>query len=80
MNTGRLVKMKLKPNFLDLDFACSLLTVLQTWEKLTYFLLTVEVAPRKALSSQTLPLWEEHSFHWAAENQVSEFPADLDAL
>lgn len=51
----------------------------ETWEKLTYFLLTVEEDLKKALSLQTLPLWEEHSFHWTVENQVSEFPEDLDS-
>lgn len=40
----------------------------------------MEVALRKVISLQTLPLSDEHSFHRAVENQVLEFPADSDAL
>lgn len=65
---------------MDLSFACSLLIVLQRHEKnLPIFFLTVEEYLKKAFSLQSLLLWEEHSFHWTVENQVSEFPADMDS-
>lgn len=73
MNTGRIVKMRLKPKFFGLGISLQFIDCFADMRNTCLFS-SLEVALGKAESLQTLPLWEEHKFSlnsWKSSVRIS---------